>query len=224
MENEKPNLDFEWNGEGFTGYHRDNGDCIGISQHPKAKDAFAYLINEENFSQVIEIGTGYGGITLIVRDLLDARGFKETPILTYDTGREDGPPEIIAEANAGANIKFSNENLFSSSYLELASDEVEKHLNEYIGRPGTTLVLCDGGCKSCEVRALSKFLKNGDVIMAHDYAPNNEYWEEHMKDKIWNWAEIQDSAIQEALDTYNVKPYMREHFLKVAWYCGKVEK
>ena len=60
--------------------------------------------------------------------------------------------------------------------------------------------------------------------MAHDYAPNAEYFEERMKDKIWNWMEIQDTDIQQSIDKYNIKNYMQEDFRSVACYCGKVEK
>ena len=55
--------------------------------------------------------------------------------------------------------------------------------------------------------------------MAHDYAPNKEYFEEHMRDKIWNWHEIQDSDIQESCKKYHLTPYMQNEFLSVAWAC-----
>ena len=35
--------------------------------------------------------------------------------------------------------------------------------------------------------------------MAHDYAPNNEYFINYIKDKIWNWHEIQDSDLVTAM-------------------------
>jgi hypothetical protein len=60
--------------------------------------------------------------------------------------------------------------------------------------------------------------------MAHDYAPSAEYFEEYMKDKIWNWMEIQDSDIQQSIDKYNINNYMEEDFRDVAWYCGKVKR
>jgi hypothetical protein len=131
---------------------------------------------------------------------------------------------LKVDVDNGAKIEFSNQNLFSHSYLEIGSEEIDQNLQNYIGAAGTTLILCDGGCKVCEVNVLSKYLKDGDIIMAHDYAPNVEYFEEHMKDKIWNWMEIQDSDIQQSIDKYNINNYMQEDFRGVAWYCGKVKK
>lgn len=59
--------------------------------------------------------------------------------------------------------------------------------------------------------------------MAHDYAPNTEYFEQYMRNKIWNWHEIQDSDIIDSCEKYGLKPYMREEFLSVAWACFKKE-
>ena len=80
-------------------------------------------------------------------------------------------------------------------------------------------MLCDGGSKKNEFRILSDYLKVGDVIMAHDYAPNEEYFQEHINNKIWNWLEIQDNDINEPSLRNNLIPYMEDDFRQVVWAC-----
>ena len=87
-----------------------------------------------------------------------------------------------------------------------------------IENSGKVLVLCDGGNKVREFNIISDFLKPGDVIMAHDYAPNRQVFENKYKNKLWNWFEIQDRDIQDAVDSNNLKDYHTE-FNDVAWVC-----
>jgi hypothetical protein len=79
--------------------------------------------------------------------------------------------------------------------------------------------LCDGGCKKCEYNAIAPLLKNKDIIMAHDYSPNLEYFEQHMRDKIWNWMEINDNDINEISKKYNLVSFQQELLLNIAWNC-----
>jgi cellulose synthase/poly-beta-1,6-N-acetylglucosamine synthase-like glycosyltransferase len=102
------------------------------------------------------------------------------------------------------------------SYSELEKEDVVK---EFIQRNGRTIVLCAGGSKKNEFRLLSKFLKLDDIIMAHDYAPNENYFNQHINNKIWNWLEIQDSDINESCEQYNLIPYMEEELRNVVWVC-----
>ena len=62
-------------------------------------------------------------------------------------------------------------------------------------------------------------LKKGDIIMAHDYSPNSEYFEENINNKIWNWHEIKDTDIEDTVNECNLKPFMQEDFQKVVWVC-----
>ena len=55
--------------------------------------------------------------------------------------------------------------------------------------------------------------------MAHDYSPNLEYFEQKMKDKIWNWMEINDNDIYEVSTKYNLTPFQQELLLNIAWNC-----
>jgi hypothetical protein len=75
------------------------------------------------------------------------------------------------------------------------------------------LLLCEGGNKRLEFQVFHKYLKNGDVIMAHDYAPNPVEFISNYKHKIWSWHEFQDSFA----DFPNLQPYMQDTFKDYAW-------
>ena len=80
------------------------------------------------------------------------------------------------------------------------------------------LLLCDGGNKVREVKQFSKYLQTNSYIMAHDYAKDKYYFKEHLFDKIWNWYEIGDYKINEALNANNVvKSEWYDEFANVAW-------
>jgi len=181
-----------------------------ISQVPNIKSYFDKLFNELKPKQILEIGTFDGGLTLMMRDILDEINLSSATIRTYDLNDQ----KRLKSKNR--NIEILTENLFSYSYSELEKEDVVK---EFIQRNGRTIVLCDGGSKKNEFRLLSKFLKLDDIIMAHDYAPNENYFNENIKDKIWNWLEIQDFDINESCLTYNLKPYMEDEFRSVVWVC-----
>jgi len=170
-------------------------------------------------SQVLEIGTSYGGLTLLVRDLLDEVGLIECDFRSYDV-METNRFYLEEAITNGAKIDFRIKNIFNHMYDALIEvDEVKN----YIEQSGPTIILCDGENKKNEFKILSPYLKEGDVIMAHDYSPTSEYFEEHINNKVWNWHEIRESDIQESVSEYNLEPFMQDDFQKVVWVC-KIKK
>jgi predicted O-methyltransferase YrrM len=188
---------------------------ISIEQNPNIIDVFNQLINDIKPSRILEIGTFAGGLTLIMRDLLDLNNLTDSDVITYDVNT----PHFLL--NQISNIKITSKviNLFSDNYLDFKDENSKNELIDIIGQPGVTLVLCDGGSKKNEFNLISSLLKKGDVIMAHDYAPNDEYFQKNIENKLWNWLEIQDSDINESCVNNNLKPYMEEDFRKVVWVC-----
>ncbi len=188
---------------------------ISIEQNPNIIDVFNQLISKVKPSRILEIGTFAGGLTLIMRDLLDLNDLTNSDVITYDVN----PPNFLI--NQISNIKITSKvtNLFSDNYMNFKDENSKNELLNIIGEPGVTLVLCDGGSKKNEFNLISPLLKTGDVIMAHDYAPNEVYFQEHIKNKLWNWLEIQDSDIDESCISNNLKPYMEDDFRKVVWVC-----
>lgn len=181
-----------------------------ISQHQNVSDKFKKLFSEYKPTRVLEIGTADGGLTLLIRDLLDDMGLNGTTIRTYDINEQKN----LKSKNR--DIEVITKNVFNQTYSDLNNPD---EIGEFIKSEGRTLVLCDGGNKKNEFRVISKFLKKGDIIMAHDYAPNLNYFNENIKNKIWNWLEIQDSDINESCLTHNLKPYMEDEFRSIVWVC-----
>jgi len=185
-----------------------------ISQHPNIKKYFEKLIDENKPKQILEIGTADGGLTLMIRDILDEMGMSNTTLRTYDILN----PINLKSQNR--EIEIFHQNLFTYPYDNLVDENI---LQDYISRDGRTIVICDGGSKKNEFRLLSKFLKIDDIIMAHDYAPNEKYFNENIKGKIWNWLEIEDSDIDETCIKYNLHPLYENEFRDVVWVC-KIKK
>jgi hypothetical protein len=199
----------------ITGFFNYNG--LTTMQHIDVKEKFLNLLVELKPSKILEIGTASGGLTLLIRNLLDEIGLEKTSIETYDVNH---PNYLQNFVDGGSNIKINVKNVFNHNYNELLDG---KEVVDYITSEGVTLVLCDGGSKINEFNLLSDYLKVGDVIMAHDYSPNREYFEENLLDKVWNWMEIQDSDIDECCKRNNLIPYMAEEFKQVVWVC-KIKK
>lgn len=188
---------------------------LSIEQNPNIIDVFDTLISTYKPHRILEIGTFHGGLTLIIRDLLDLNELHNSDVLTYDVNTPNFMLEILGERK----IITKTKNLFSHTYLDFNSVDSRKELFDYINQDGRTIVLCDGGSKKNEFRLISELLKIGDIIMAHDYSPNDEYFESNIKNKYWNWLEIQDSDIDESCAQHNLKPLMVDDFIKVAWVC-----
>jgi hypothetical protein len=164
---------------------------------------------------VVEVGTGQGGASLALNNILKGLNY-EYSYTTYDVHnlgqyqqlRDDG---IITRCC----------NLFNDDYKTLREGNFDE-IKNLIQRPGTTVLMCDGGNKINEVNLLADLLKPGDFIMAHDYSETKEYFETHIKaPNEWLWCEITFADVQEVLDRNRCVPYMQEEFQSVVWMCRR---
>lgn len=185
-------------------------------QHPKVGDKLEILFKKTKPMQILEIGTANGGLTELIRDLLDKLSLFDTALRTYDVNPDHIRTRLLDRIEQGANIDFRLKNLFNYPYSEIV--EVEE-VTDFIHRPGTTIVMCDGGSKKNEFRMFAPLLKRGDIIMAHDYAPNKEYFEKNIRNKIWNWHEIEDEHINDSCNEYHLEPFLQDELLEVVWAC-----
>lgn len=142
---------------------------------------------------IIEIGTDFGGLTNLLADLEISN---HAIIHTFDIN----PTRFISHNNK---IIFHNEDVFS----------IESKIAELIQSDGTTLLLCDGGNKKEEFKIFHQYLKHGDIIMAHDYAPTVEEFNKNYKNKIWSWHEFEDSFA----NFDGLEPFMQDLFKQYAW-------
>lgn len=162
-------------------------------------DYFPPFFEQKQFDTVIEIGTSEGGFSHYIYDLSQEHNFK---FWTYDIENKlkKTPP-----------FDFRNKSAWDGDgYAEIV---------EGIANGGKTLLLVDGGNKIKEFNLYAPFLKEGDFIMTHDYAPDHEYHKVLMRDQIWEWCE----NVQEDLDIYENSlmpaPSWSQQFLNVAWSC-----
>jgi predicted O-methyltransferase YrrM len=189
-------------------------DNLSIEQNPNIIFHMNNLISEIKPDIIIEIGTFAGGLTTLLRDLLQYNNLKDSIIYTYDILK----PQYLIDKNL-TNIVINVKNLFTEDYQNLISDE----LLNLINNSKRTIVFCDGGNKKQEFNIISKIIKRGDVIMAHDYANNIIKFNDKIKNKFWNWVEIQESDIVDVSKKMNLIPFMQESFDNVAWVC-KIKK
>lgn len=190
---------------------------VSIEQRPEVLQKFESLILENRPSQIIEIGTFAGGLTLILKDIVDTHKLN-TEIHTYDVARASILIDNINNRNLN-NLTVHTTNLFGANYSSFYDENRLQEITNLIQKPGLTMLLCDGGCKKCEFNLLSDLLKVNDIIMAHDYAPDPEYFRSTMHGKIWYWHEIQDSDILSAISKNHLEPFNKDSFIEVAWLC-----
>jgi cephalosporin hydroxylase len=186
---------------------------IMTQQHENISPIFKELFNTTNPKQILEIGTAFGGLTLLLRNLLNSMSMENTKFISYDVTEKHSLFEYMETNN---NLEVRIENIFGPGYSSILN---ETEIKNYIQQDGTTIVLCDGGQKKHEFNLLSKLLKPGDIIMAHDYGPNVDYFNNNIVNKIWNWLEIQDSDIEVCCIENNLSPFMSDEFTQVVWVC-----
>lgn len=186
-----------------------------MSQHPDTPLIFHELLDIIRPSRILEIGTFHGGLTLMLRDTLDNIGLSLVPIRTYDILDQ----EFLKPLVHNRPVEVYTKNIFNSDYNDFIDLEAKNEIANFIQQNGTTMVLCDGGCKKCEYNILAPLLKNQDIIMAHDYSPDQTYFNQYMKDKVWDWCEIEDSDILEVSKKYNLLPFQQDKLLTIAWNC-----
>jgi cephalosporin hydroxylase len=177
-------------------------------QNHYAYESFFNLLKEVKPSRIVEIGTGMGGFTLFLKMCCDDLELN-TKIVSYETNGRDSYEFI---RNNGIDVRVKN--VFFEGYAS-----AEQELIDLIVEDGVCLVLCDGGHKISEFNLLSKYIKNGDIIMAHDYASNQQYFKENIEYKYWNWLEISDNDIEDAVVSNNLHPYMQNEFNQAVWVC-----
>lgn len=171
-------------------------DNIELGQTPKTTETFSNIIEE--FDTIIEIGFHRGGLS----NWLFKNKKPETNLYCYDITKE------YLQCNEKINFIISD-CLSPSSISEIKNT---------IKTGKKTLVLCDGGNKEIEFEIYSKFLKEGDVIMLHDYCDDFNYY--NVLSKVKNWPSPPESYlnnITNSIKNNNLKPYKYYEFRNIFW-------
>lgn len=177
-------------------------------QHHGVFQVFYDYFKSVKPANILEIGTALGGFTMFLKIICDELDLK-TSILSYDIHRNAWYDDMIKD---GVDVRV--ENVFSEGFAD-----VKQEVKDFIHKPGVTVVLCDGGYKQGEFKLLSKFIKQGDFILAHDYGETREIFDNKIFNNIWNWCEITEGEITEACKENNLIDFDKETFNNVAWTC-----
>jgi 23S rRNA U2552 (ribose-2'-O)-methylase RlmE/FtsJ len=180
-------------------------------QHFDYEEVFTKFLQEHQFDRVLEIGTASGGMTLFLRDALP-----NAQILSYDINEVSWYSNIRQH-----DIDIRVQDIFDKNIQTLTNTAniIDDYALNFIKNAKKLLVLCDGGNKIGEFNCIAKYLKSGDFIMAHDYSYSKEYFEEHIKNKIWLWCEITEEYIADSCKIHGLEDYNREEFQSVVWVC-----
>lgn len=178
-------------------------------QSDRAYEVFADFLREVQPARILEIGTASGGFTTFMKLMCNEYEL-DTDILSYDIHEPGWTFQSVRDVGIDVRV----ENIFGENFAS-----IKEEVQEFIKLPGTTIVLCDGGWKIGEFNILSKYLKSGDFILAHDYAENRQTFEEDINLKVWNWCEITRDDINQAMIDNNLIKYHVEIFENAAWVC-----
>lgn len=183
---------------------------MAAQQTHEAFQVFRDFLLETKPKRILEIGTALGGLTQFL-NWVSKENNLGIEILTYDIYEMNWYKDL---RDSGIDVRV--ENVFTNDYKDVKQEVVD-----YIRQEGITIVLCDGGNKVGEFNILSKFIKSGDYILAHDYAENRKIFEEKINHKVWNWLEISDKDVSEACLENNLEYYNKDVFENVVWTCRK---
>jgi len=136
-----------------------------------------HIHRHKNIDNIIEFGTGCGGLTILFGMAMLQRNGN---VFTFDTQK---PWKTWHTAIKGFPIYYNQLNIF----------KYEHQIKQLIQQGKQTLVFCDNGNKPREVNTFAKHLRKNDLIIAHDW--KNEINEEN----------IQPLIDEKTLEYYNQK-------------------
>jgi cephalosporin hydroxylase len=168
---------------------------------------FYDFIKEVKPKRILEIGTALGGFTMFLKTITEELGL-DTKILTFDISARPWYSDMVKK---GIDVRV--EDIFGDY------KDVPEYIKNFIRSDGTTIILCDGGWKIGEFNLLSRFIKQGDFILVHDYCVDKSTFEKEINNKIWNWLEIVEDDISEASKENGLEFYNQNKFSKVVWVC-----
>ena len=127
-----------------------DGIWVWPMQNNQIFNLFESLFGNNKIERIIEIGTAYGGLPILLRVM----GFTGD-LITYNIHNE------LSNDIESLFKKFSIEQKICDAF------ESQDLINS-ITSDGTTLLICDGGDKPKEVNFFSKHLKINDIIFEFD--------------------------------------------------------
>jgi cephalosporin hydroxylase len=174
------------------------------SQNATAMLAISILLDAIKPRHIVEIGTGIGGLSVLIGIWAKLNG---SNFRTYDSNDQRKYSELFLALG----IDFQKKDA-----LEAGVQEIVPHIQQ----PGVSLVLCDNGDKHRELAIYAPHLKLGDYIMMHDYAKSKEEYIEKIASKYWDWHESNESGAV----GHGLTPVFTTLLEYAAWGCFRKEK
>src|SRR6056300_735154 len=109
---------------------------VTTMQVPAIKEPFKKLFNKIKPKRVLEIETSSGGLTLLLRDILDDLGLDKCDLRTYDTNPDHDRSVLL---NSNLNYDFRLKNIFNTSYSDLCDINGQEAI-DYITEDGPIIV------------------------------------------------------------------------------------
>ena len=155
-------------------------------------------------ARIIELGTGFGGLSVFLQVYCLAQGAQ---FITYDHSGGARELELFKRLQIDLRVR----DITHEFTLNEIADEIQ--------RDGVTIVACDGGDKPHEVNTFADYLKTGDIIMAHDYAPSHEQFERDLNGRLWSWCEITDDVVRPTIERNELEPVLPDVMQAAVWAC-----
>lgn len=169
--------------------------------------AFQLFLNLVRPTRIVEIGTGGGGFTRMLFDILtDIELADNCQIISVDC-REQPCHRALAQVG------------IRQILLDIESVEARNLIAHEIRGSGVTVVLCDGGNKAKDFSTFAGVIKDGDFIFAHDFSEDSTAFQKHMIGRLWNWCEITRGDVLEPVRNNQLQDSHRLLFSPIAWLC-----
>jgi len=177
---------------------------FNMQQQEGVVPAFDQLLKATTPSRIIELGTGFGGLTVF----LGLYGYSNAcEVSTYDNEPKDDEYKQL--------IAYLGVTRYTADLFSMA-DEIARE----IASPGKTILICDNGNKVLEFNNFASALKAGDVIMAHDYYRFMTQDPEILGPETC--CEISYDRIERACKDNEIEYFMGQVFTpELMWFCGQ---
>jgi Cephalosporin hydroxylase len=171
-------------------------------QVPAVVVPFSEII--QDFDLIIELGYYWGGFTLWFNQN-KKKGAKVIGYDITDLNREVIDPKEIAD------IEYRIGDCFDSNVIQ--------EISNLISSSGKTLIFCDNGVneKGKSFDLYAPLLKEGDVIMVHDYYDDTKMEPYNSFSESEGWAynyEVKYTDIEKTIENYSLSEYNYEDFRK----------
>lgn len=168
-----------------------------MCQNRLSVPAWSYLIEQVRPKLVIEIGCYSGGLSCCLAIAMQNVGGR---VWCCDIG--DFSEELL-EWKRVLPLEFDKMDALSSGGLHTICGLIAEN--------SPCVVLCDDGNKPLEFNTYAPFLKQGDIIAAHDFC----------HPEMWPWGEINEAQVEQVCKERHLEPFMQDIMHQAGWLVRK---